>query len=192
MGINMKKIFYLLLIILLFCLRVQADSNSYVCGSENIAAVSCTTSNDSELISMGGSDNNLNANTYYIAQPITVTANTYITEFAVYLRGNGSAVTTTCGIYTNASGVPGTLVEGTQDTDTYNTAAWSWITFDVSGDSVLLTGTVYYVKCHADAYMLWGRNSTATGSNSCNDVDDASWACNQDYTHGVKVNGCAP
>lgn len=157
-------------------------------------AASCTTSNDSELVAMGGNGANVSLYTYYAAQPFTVTANTRVTEYSVYLRDiTATGNTTTCGIYTNASGAPGTLVEGTEDTDTFSTNSWTYVTFDVSGDSVLLSGTVYYVKCHAvSTGMLWGYNTTATGSNSCRDEDNTNWTCAYDITQGLKVNGCAP
>jgi hypothetical protein len=193
----MRKLFIILfLLIFLLFPAIPVQSATMVSGRPcpGGVAATCTTSNDSELVAIGGNASNLSIYTYYVAQPFTVTANTRVTEYSVYLRDTtATGNTTTCGIYTNASGAPGTLVEGTEDTDTFSTNSWTYVTFDVSGDSVLLSGTVYYVKCHAaSASMLWGMNSTATGSNACKDEDNVSWACVDDYTHGLKINGCTP
>lgn len=166
-----------------------ARMNPAVLGSGGSAA--CDTENDSELISQGSNASNASLSTYYVAAPFTVTAGTYVTSYTIMLRDTtATGNITTCGVYSDSSGVPGSLIDGTEKTDNYSTNSWASRTF-ILDSSVELIDTVYYLKCHsASAGMLWG--VIATVGTYCTDADNINWACSVTGTPSLVLMGCAP
>lgn len=184
-----------LILILIACLLIPLNAYAFNAAIQAVLSTgyvaSCTTANDSALITQGTNSSNTNIYTYYVAAPITVTSGTTITEFIVQLRDTtATGNTTTCGIYTVSGSTPGTLVTGTQVTSNFSTNAWTEVTFTLSSP-VTLAGTNYFVKCHAaSANMLWGR--TSESGSYYDAADDATWGAASTGTLALKVYGCAP
>lgn len=197
----MKKLILALLFLLLSCSISFAENQQLawmgpvIVGSGYQSSASCTISNDTELISQGGTGNNTSLLANCIATKITVTENTYITEIIPYVSFSGGAAYMTCSLFTvGGTNKPDTEVSGTSVTNNIEVGA-GYKTMTLSS-AVLLSGTSYYAVCKSlgSTAAIWYRNTTGGESTGATNTSGScgTWGSVGTSSYDIKINGCAP
>jgi hypothetical protein len=193
----MKKRLLLIFALLLFCLR--ADAGMLMMGGGTPTSGSCTTANDSKIVSQetGSSDISIGGVTWR-ANAFTLSATTTITSVLINFRQ-----TTQCDVtlllYSDMTGNSGagTPISGTSVTITNRAtdATATWVEFVLPTPKQLSAGTYYYVfhsVTENSVYWTYGTPSGNTGYYASSN-SGVSWTdYSTSYGNPYQIWGCTP
>jgi len=195
----MNKILFALLLILLTASPAGALSAAVqaVCGANS---ATCTTSNDSELVSITDqAGNKYLSETTWASQQYTITSGTTITTWFLHSSNGSCTGNFTCSLYTaGADNKPGSEIAGSSvstscsgvsnDTDLY---------FNLS-TPIVVNATSVHVVCRmasggGTGYIRQSTSSVYEGGISNNSTDSgSSWANSGSNDMHISLYGCTP
>jgi hypothetical protein len=200
MGVTMMKqvrlIFKLSIILLLFAIRAEAGMLMMGMGGETPAAESCTTANDSVIFNDTGistsTAESLNpTDGLFAGRQFTTTTATTITEYLVNLADVNQTGNIIVSLYTDSSDSFGTVISDTSVTVS-NTAISNYPTYGVATltlatPKLLSATTKYWVRIETDTGSFTLPYGASSGKRSY--FNGAGGYING-YTLGTGVMGC--
>ncbi|MFA5340302.1 MAG: hypothetical protein WC332_00855 [Clostridia bacterium] len=200
----MKK--YLIIFLLLlasngWCQQGAVMSGCVASGVSGVsaAAVSCTSSNDTELVATPNSPSTTaSVQDNWYAYPVgSLSAGTQITGVTAAISDSGGSFGGICELWTDNAGSPNAIVGAgytctkSNLQDTYPPATEDFL---FASTQTIPTTASYWVVCKkADASALnWGRTTSGTSGFKYSSDGGSTWSTSGAFTTIGGVIGCAP